>query len=405
MKESGRAAAHRQERTGWRHPVFLIVLTIVLGMLKGSEMSGETGSINRLSVRGADISFTLQGEAIEQRLSLNGEQLPLEVILARSGASHSRLRVWINPSEGTSDLHSALILAKRINATGMKLVVDLHYSNTWADRKSQHLPAEWSELNHRQLKLQVEKYTRETVAAFAEQGTPADIVQIGNEITHGFMWPAGQIYSPGGERWREFADLVNSCIKGARAGNHAHPPAIMIHTDTGGDVGGSIYFFDRLRELAVPFDIIGLTYYPFWNGSLATLAENLQVLASRYGKNIIIAETAYPWTLESGDGSPTVVNNLSALPDAEIYPPTPEGQERFYRALTQLLRDVPNGLGAGFLIWEPGWLPGVPATEDVGSTHNNLTLFDWSGKALPGLAVFGDGGEPLKPESSAAPEK
>jgi arabinogalactan endo-1,4-beta-galactosidase len=371
-----------------REPYVVGILLIFVMLLKGSVMSGEVEWVRGLAVRGADISFTLQGEAIEQTLHLNGEPLPLEVILSRSGATHSRLRLWINPSEGTSDLRSALTLAKRIHTAGMKLVLDLHYSDTWADRTSQWIPAAWSGLDQSQLEHQVEAYTRETVAAFAEQGTPVDIVQIGNEITHGFLWPAGQIYSPGGERWREFANLINSGIRGAKAGGLPHHPSIMIHTDTGGDVRGSIYFFDRLRELGVPFDIIGLTYYPFWNGSLSRLAENLHILADTYGKDIIIAETAYPWTLESGDGGPTVVNDVSALPEAALYPATPAGQEKYYRALTQVLRDVPNGRGVGFLVWEPGWLPGVPATEEVGSTHNNLTLFDWRGNALPALSVF-----------------
>lgn len=353
-----------------------------------------TGSGESLRIRGADISFTLQGEAAGQTLSVGGQPAPLEVILAGNGATHARLRVWVDPAEGISDLQSALVLAKRASAAGMKIVVDLHYSDTWADGRAQQLPAAWSGLSLERLKLQVETYTRETLAAFAAQGTPADIVQIGNEITNGFMWPAGAIHGPEGEQWQDFTDLLRAGIRGAQDERAAQNPSIMIHVDTGGDAKASTYFFDRLRDFGVDFDMIGLTYYPFWNGSLAKLTENLAVLSHRYDQDILIAETAYPWTLESGDGGPTVVDGIAALPDAERYPPTPEGQADYFRALADVLRDVPNGKGAGFLVWEPGWLPGVPATPEMGNTHNNLTLFDWSGNALPAtLTAFRERGQ------------
>ena len=366
----------------------LTVLTLVMAVVGGTAMMVEDMSDSGLQIRGADISFTLQEEAIGQVLRVGGEPLPPEVILAGEGATHVRLRVWVDPAAGVSDLASALALAERAHAAGMKLVVDLHYSDTWADRTSQTLPAAWSGLNQEQLKVQVENYTRHTVEAFAAQGTPADIVQIGNEINMGMMWPAGQIYSGNGEKWLEFTDLLRAGINGATAGDPAQKPSIMMHVDLGGDVGGAVYFFDRLREFGVDYDVIGLSYYPFWNEGLTVLEENIHVLSARYAKDVLIAETAYPWTLESSDGGPTVLHHISQLPEADLYPPTPEGQKEFYRALTKVLLGVPNGRGLGFLVWEPGWLPGVPATNELGNTHNNLTLFDWSGNALPALAAF-----------------
>jgi arabinogalactan endo-1,4-beta-galactosidase len=352
-----------------------------------SSISRSPGP-KELWVRGADISFTLQEEAVGRTVTDNGEALPVEQILARHGANYSRLRVWVDPPAGTSDLRAALTLAARAHAAGTKLLLDLHFSDTWADRHYQQTPAAWANLGTDALQATVEGYTRETVAAFARQGTPVDIVQIGNEVTNGFLWPAGQIYQNGGEHWAGFTDLLRAGIKGAKEASPAQAPAIMIHTDTGGDADASTYFFDHLQQHDVAFDLIGLTYYPFWNGSLADLSRNLDNLASRYGKDIVIAETAYPWTLSSGEDGPTVVNNMLALPDAALYPPTAQGQEKFLQALGKVLREVPGGHGAGFFYWEPGWLPGVAADAHTGNTHNNLTLFDWWGKGLPALDAF-----------------
>ena len=341
-----------------------------------------------LRIRGADISFTLQEEAINRTLSDNGVVLPIEKILTRHGANYARLRVWVNPAAGTSDLAAALTLAARAHAAGMKLLLDLHYSDTWADRKNQHTPAAWANLGPEALRAKVESYTRATVAAFAGQGTPVDMVQIGNEITLGFLWPTGEIYQNGTENWADFTDLLKAGIKGAKEAV-TRAPAIMIHIDTGGDKYMSAYFFDHLKQFGVVYDVIGLSYYPFWHGSLADLSQNVNNLASRYGKDIVVAETSYPWTLSSGEDGPTFVSDTQALPDGARYPPTPQGQEMYYRALNNVLRQVPGGHGAGFFVWEPGWLPGVAAADGLGNPYNNLTLFDWRGRALPALSAFG----------------
>ena len=299
----------------------------------------------------------------------------------------------VNPASGVSGLNSTLELARRAHAAGLQLLLDFHYSDSWADRTTQQIPTAWQGQTLEELRLTVESYSRDVVAALARQGTPADIVQIGNEVTHGMLWPHGQIYPPGGENWAGFVDLLKSAAQGARAGNPEHPPQIMIHTDTGGDKDASVYFYDHLQQQGVSFDLIGLTYYPFWNGSLATLTDNLHALAARYGKDIIIAETAYPWTLSSGGNVPSVVSSAAALPEVTAYPPTPQGQAKFFAALNRILREVPNGHGAGYFLWEPGWLPGVPADERTGNTHSNLTLFDWWGHGLPALDAFRPTGE------------
>lgn len=355
------------------------------GMTTTASAARDTPA-SSVEIRGADISFTLQEEAIGQSVHVDGKILPIEQILSQHGASHVRLRVWVDPADGTSDLESALTLAARADDAGMELLLDLHYSDTWADRTNQQTPAAWRGQDVDELASSVESYTEDVVATFAAQGTPVDIIQIGNEVTLGMLWPAGQIYRQDGERWEDFARLLKAGASGAAQGNPSAPPAVMVHTDTGGDVGMSTYFFDRMRAHQVEFDYIGLTYYPFWQGSLADLEHNLHTLAERYGKDIVIAETAYPWTLSNS--GPSVVETAQALPHAAAHPPTPAGQAAFFESLRRILRDVPHGHGAGFFVWEPGWLPGVNATPEVGTTHGNLTLFDWQGRGLPALDAF-----------------
>ncbi|GLB67895.1 glycoside hydrolase family 53 protein [Arthrobacter mangrovi] len=381
--------SYRRRRGLGRTAALGIGISVALAALVAASVQMTSNApAATLRIRGADMSFTLQEEAIGKKLTDNGRVAPIEKILASHGANYSRIRLWVNPQAGTSDLKSALTLARRANSARMQIMLDLHYSDSWADRTTQQTPAAWQNQNTQQLAATVKKYTRDVIAKFASQGTPVDIVQIGNEVIHGMMWPVGQVYPVGGEEWSGFTELLKAGVAGAKEGNPQDPPAIMIHTDTGGDAEESAYFFDQVKAHGVPFDLIGLSYYPFWHGSLDDLRNNLKSLSSRFGKDIIVAETGYPWTLSSGDDCPSVVTDIDALPDAAKYPPTPLGQADFFEALNLVLREVPGGHGVGYIVWEPGWLPGVNATPEVCNGHSNLTLFNWSGHGLPALTAF-----------------
>ena len=162
----------------------------------------------------------------------------------------------------------------------------------------------------------------------------------------------------------------------------------MVHVDRGGDNGGARWFYDHVREHDVDFDVIGLSYYPIWHGSLDDLRGNLDDLAGRYGKDLVVVETAYPWTLENGDDLENLITDLSQVPDAEEFPPTPAGQQAYFEGLRQVLLDVPDGRGLGFFAWEPEWVPGVGWTPGEGNPNDNMTMFDWQGRALPSLRAF-----------------
>src|SRR5262245_11469434 len=152
-----------------------------------------------LRLRGADISFTLQEEAAGVRYRDHGAVRPIETLLARRGANAVRLRVWTAPPAGYSDLGAALTLARRARRAGLKVLLDLHYSDCWADPAHQITPAAWPSLDLDTLSSTVRVYTRDAVRQFAEAGAPVDIVQIGNEVTGGMLWPLGQVYADDGE--------------------------------------------------------------------------------------------------------------------------------------------------------------------------------------------------------------
>lgn len=344
-------------------------------------------------VRGADLSFTLQLEAAGARWSADGRTAPVERLMHDAGANWMRLRVWVDPPAGYSTLHSAVVLARRAKRTGMKVLLDLHYSDFWADPAHQAIPAAWVGQSLPQLADTVRRYTRHALETLSEAGAPADMVQIGNEITSGMLWPSGQLYDGSADQnWPGFTTLLGAGIEGARTAEvSGRRPEVMVHIDRGGDNGGSRYFFDHVLAAGLDFDVIGQSYYPFWHGPLADLQSNLVDLAGRYGKDLVVAETAYPWTLANGDDLTNILNSLSQLPDATIWPPTPKGQLAYFTALRGVFGHVPGGHGLGFMSWEPEWIPGVGWTPGQGNPNDNLTLFDFHGRALPGLRAFAAG--------------
>src|SRR5262245_57699068 len=158
----------------------------------------------------------------------------------------------------------------------MKVYLDIHYSDFWADPQHQIPPHAWHGQDLPALARTVRAYTQQVIAAFAAQGTPVDMVSIGNEIRNGFLWPAGQIDWTANSGWGNLARLLKAGVAGARAGNpKGHRLEIMLHWDQGGDNAWTRQFFDNIVAQGVPFDVIGLSYYAFWHGSLTDLRVNV----------------------------------------------------------------------------------------------------------------------------------
>ncbi|MCD2196192.1 arabinogalactan endo-1,4-beta-galactosidase [Actinomycetospora endophytica] len=363
----------------------LLIGVIVLTVSTAAAIAKDARS-GPLRIRGADISFTLQEERAGTVYRDGGSAAPIERILADHGATDVRIRVWVDPPSGSSDLATALTIARRAHDAGLAVILDLHYSDTWADHQRQETPSRWRGLDLPDLAGVVQTYTRETLAAFDRQGTPVDVVQVGNEISHGMLWPTGWV-GPGDDAdWSAFLTLLRAGVRGAHEG--APRARVMLHVDTGGDAVATSRFVDHVDAAGIRFDVIGLSYYPFWNGSLDQLSRTLDGLVDRYHRDVLVAETAYPWTLEQGDHLQNIVTSANQLPDGARFPPTPQGQAAYYEALRAVVANVPGGHGLGFLAWEPDWLPPVGWASGEGNHYANLSMFSWDGNGLPSLKSF-----------------
>jgi arabinogalactan endo-1,4-beta-galactosidase len=357
------------------------------------RLFGRTDAASDMAV-GGDLSFQLQElQAGAQFTDLAGRPgTPVE-ILRENGANYVRLRLWTAPPAGYSDLQNDLITAKAVKAAGMKLLLDIHYSDFWADPGHQITPAAWQGQDLPTLAATVESYTRQVIAAFAAQDTPVDMVSVGNEIRNGMLWPLGQVDEsnpdPSAAGYPNLATLLKAGIAGARAGNpDGHRLRIMLHIDHGGNNWESRHFFDQMVALGVPFDAIGLSFYTFWDGPLTALRANVDDLATRYGRDVFVAELQYPWTLANGDSTANFVWTPTQLRAG--YSASPGGQLSFVSDVLSILAEAPGGHGGGLLYWEPEWIPGVGWEPGAGTPNDNLTLFDFQGHALPSIASFQD---------------
>jgi arabinogalactan endo-1,4-beta-galactosidase len=336
-----------------------------------------------MRMRGADLSSLAQVERAGRTFTDGGRERPVEVIMADHGATHARLRLWVSPPVGTSDLPSVLGLAARAAAAGLKVFLDVHYSDTWADPSHQTTPAAWQGQSLDALSDTVRGYTRSVIEAFARQGTTVDVIQIGNEVTNGMLWPIGQVYSAGQQQWSPFTQLLSAGMDGVHAAGGVRET--VVHIDAGGNNAVCRHFFDQLQSARVGFDTLALSYYPFWNGSLNLLSANMHDLAQRYGKDVVVAETAYPWTLSSPGIASDMLSTREQLPDVGAFPPDPTGQRAYYESLRSVMADTPDGHGAGFMVWEPAWPAGVELAVGAGNPYDNLGLFDSNDATLPAI--------------------
>jgi arabinogalactan endo-1,4-beta-galactosidase len=346
---------------------------------------------------GADLSFTPQELAAGATFSDQGKPGTPVTIMRDAGANYVRVRLWVDPPAGYSDLASDLALARQVHASGMKIYLDIMYSDFWADPTKQNIPAAWAGEDLAQLTATVQSYTQQVISAFAQQGTPVDMVSIGNEIRNGILWPIGEINCTDCGGWGNFTQLLKAGVAGAQAGNPAgHKLLIMMHYDQGANFALSSAFYSELESYAVPFDVIGLSYYPVLSEpAISGLRANVDGLATEFGKPIVIAETQYPWTLANGNSPLGDSTGDFAWETSQIepgYPATPGGQLSFVTDELSILANAPDGLGAGLFYWAPDWIPGVPwePGAGLGSPNVNMTLFNFQGQALPSINIFGN---------------
>jgi arabinogalactan endo-1,4-beta-galactosidase len=336
---------------------------------------------------GADMSHLafFQDRGIVYRQ--NGQIRDALAILTNSGLNCVRLRLFTSsaaqaqadPYNYTNHLAYNLPLAVRVKNAGLKLLLDFHYSDTWADPGKQTKPSAWTNLNFTQLKAELRSYNSNVIATLAAAGALPDYVQVGNEITPGLLWDTGRV--GGGfntpTQWSQLAQLLTSAVQGIQDAAGSQMPKLILHLDRGGDWATTRLYFDNIEALQVPFDIIGESYYPWWHGSPAALATCLTNAAARYGRPIMVMETAFPRSNST---------NLFGIPAST------NGQVQFVVELAKILKNVPDGLGAGIFWWGTEYqaLYGYSLAG-----FDRRSFFDSGGDVLPVAEAFGALAAPL----------
>lgn len=332
---------------------------------------------------GADLSnlssdpstYTLDGQSAS----------PLD-ILKDGGGNDVRLRLLVNPSGcGSSCLNLAndLAVASEARRDGMKILLDIEYSDSSTSSSAQATPSGWAGQPLSTLAGTVRDYTRSVIRAFAANGTPVSQVAIGNEITQGFLWPTGQLVFGRSHRarWTGLTTLLKAAIAGAQAGNPARNPlGIDLDIDAGAENATSADFFNHILAARVPFDVIGESYSPWLQGSMSALKANLDNLIARYRKPVVLAEGQFPYADVTGYGDySTTVPYPDTLPGYLI---SPEGQASYERDLVSLMASLPRGFGLGLFYLAPDAMGSLGMFTSTGAAQPSVDSYRVGARAV-----------------------
>jgi arabinogalactan endo-1,4-beta-galactosidase len=362
-------------------------LSVFLGLLFVSSAYSADSQLSSFVI-GADVSHLPQLEAAGAHFYDQNKPDDLLVILKRNGVNTIRIKVWNEPgkyakfpadqsdSTGFNNPEHAVALAKRASQLGFRIMIDFHYSDWWADPGKQHMPIAWQGKSTAQVSKSLFQFTLSVLRKLKQEGVTPEWVQVGNEISNGMLWPLGRT-----SEWDNLALFLKS---GSQAVKTVFPNSkVVLHLDAGGDNERCRRWFTEAVRHDVPFDVIGLSYYPIWHGAMNALADNMSDLSQRFDRPVMVVETAYPWTKDEGDSQPNIYKQTGPEP----WPMTPEGQTAFLSKLMQTVKQVPQHKGLGFIYWEPDFIPAAGAgwKKGAGDEWDNVTLFDFHGNALPAL--------------------
>ena len=330
-------------------------------------------------IAGADMSHLRFFEDRGITYRVNGQVQDALTILRNRGINCVRLRLFTSSAAQaqadaynyTNNLAYTLPLAVRVKNAGLKLLLDFHYSDSWADPGKQTKPAAWTNLNSAQLEAHLRDYNSNTIAAFNAAGAMPEFVQVGNEITGGLLWTNGSVSGSYNAAWTNMARLMKSAINGINDASGTNPPKIIIHIDRGGDWSTTQWYFDNVVHQQIPFDIIGESYYPWWHGSPDALRICLSNAAVRYSKPVMVMETAFPRSNST---------NIYGIPAST------NGQVQFVIELAKIIKSVPGGKGAGVFWWAAEY-QSVSGANLAG--FNQRSFFGSDGNVLPVAEVFG----------------
>lgn len=328
------------------HEIHTIPADVQIKMPTADQLPPTRKPIARMI--GADISFLPQIESGAGGFSRGtrefregGRKVDAMELLKRHGFNYIRLRIFVDPENpkgyspgiGFCGLDSTLSMARRVKAAGMGLLLDFHYSDYWADPQQQNKPLAWARLDYPALRDTLRSYTTAVLRAMEQQGTLPDMVQIGNEINHGLLWPEGHIGN-----LDQLAGLLRAGVEGTEAVDPGIP--VMMHLALGGQNEEARFWLDNMTARGVKFDVIGLSYYPRWHGTLEDLSGNLHDLIGRYHKPVNVVEYS-----------------------------------DFKRAVHQIVFGLPGDMGKGAAIWEPlGWRSGL--FDRAGNVTDLIGVYD-----------------------------
>lgn len=365
-------------------------------------------------IKGVDVSsiISLENSGVTFKNEAGAKQ-DIFKTLADSGVNYVRVRVWNDPFDaagngyggGNNDLATAIEIGKRATANGMKLLVDFHYSDFWADPAKQQAPKAWANVSFEDKKIALYNYTKDSLEAMKAAGIDIGMVQVGNETNGGVA---------GEKDWTKISALFNEGSKAIRAVDSSI--LVALHFTNPETAGRYASLAKTLNDNGVDYDVFASSYYPFWHGTLSNLTAVLKDVANTYGKKVMVAETSYAYTSEDGDGH----GNTAPKNSGQVlsYPITVQGQANSVRDVIEAVVNVGEA-GIGVFYWEPAWLPVGPASQleqnkaiwekygsgwassyaaeydphDAGAWYggsavDNQALFDFTGKPLSSLNVF-----------------
>ncbi len=393
-----------------------LILAVSLG--KPAEANAQISvnkitGINNQTIRGVDLSSLLA----EQRSGVTyatqqGKRANIFNILRQSGVNYVRLRVWNDPYDaqgqgyggGNADLSNAIQIGQEATKHHMKVLIDFHYSDFWADPSKQTAPKAWVTYSVSQKKAALYHYTLTSLQKLKAAKINVGMVQIGNESNGGIA---------GVKDWGDMCQLFSA---GSQVVRKIDPKALIaLHFTNPQQKGLYSWISKTLARYHVDYDVFASSYYSYWHGSAANLTNVLKAVAKTYHKKVMVAETSYPYTYQDGDGSANTVTAETKDLDLK-YPVSVQGQATAIHDVFQAIARVGRA-GLGVFYWEPAWIPVGSASQSAydqilwqkygsgwatpyaadydasakdagGSSWDNQSLFDFQGNALPSLKVF-----------------
>lgn len=329
----------------------IFLLLLVYGLSFGQKKNPEFA-------KGADVGWLPQMEATGYKFyDSDGKEKDCLQLLKDRGMNSIRLRVWVNPNDDKASGHCSkeetVVMALRAQKMGMRVMIDFHYSDSWADPAKQFKPKAWEKHSFPELLNDVYNHTFDVINELKKAGVTPEWVQIGNEIPGGMLWPDGST-----DNWKQLGQLLNKGYDAVKAVDKKIK--VIVHVDEGNNNAKFRKFFDNATEQKVRYDVIGLSYYPYWikkdyTEVIADLQFNLNDMAKRYRKEVMIVEI--------GGEDDKVQNTYDLLATA-----------------IKAVKNVPNNKGIGVLYWEPqgarSW------------SHYALSAWLENGQPSPALDAF-----------------